>query len=324
MPEDRRKGKKERNTLENLSMAAAFLLVQENLFGHTAFVQQRTSGMRVADLTGSGRVQVVDSGLASDTFNKVLWNCGPDLRPLPHPGPRAVQPAASVAEAAACLRAARDYLEAAGRDFSNFPIWAGEAVSAPDSPLSLLEKAGYAAVETETAMILRAEDMPAALRTRPAHNGIDAGGIMTRTTDRAGGLRIVRATSPALLDAFADVLAANWNPPDETVRVFFRRAAPCLLVPESPMRLFVGLAGDVPVCCGELFLSHGGRVAGLHMIATRAAFRRRGFGLAMSAALVAAAGDAPLAVLLASDEGEPVYRRLGFTTCGTFAECAEA
>ena len=60
------------------------------------------------------------------------------------------------------------------------------------------------------------------------------------------------------------------------------------------------------------------------MIATRAAFRRRGFGLAMSAALVAAAGDAPLAVLLASDEGEPVYRRLGFTTCGTFAECAEA
>lgn len=297
----------------------AFLLVQENLFGHAAFVQQRTPGMRVADLAGAagaGRVQVVDSGLASDTFNKVLWNCGPDLRPVP----RTVLPAAAAAaEAADCLRAVRGYLETAGRDPSLFPIWAGEAASAPDSPLSLLDRAGCTAVETETAMILRAEDMPAAVRTRPAHNRGDS----DRITDRAGGLRIVRVTSPALLDAFAEVMAANWNPPDETIRIFFRRAAPCLLVPESPMRLFVGLAGDVPACCGELFLSHGGRVAGLHMIATRAAFRRQGFGLAMSAALVAA-GGASVAVLLASDEGEPVYRRLGFTTCGAFAECAEA
>lgn len=276
-------------------MSDVFSLVQENLFAHTAFVQQRTPGMRLVDLAGLGRAQAVDSGLDSDTFNKILWRCGPDLRAVT---------GASPAADTACLRAAQDYMNEAGRDF---PIWAGQALSGPDLPLTQLEKAGYAPFETETAMFLRAE--AAIARNSRGQN--------------AAGLRIVRANSPALLAAFADVMAANWNPPDETVRVFFRRAAPCLLAPESPMRLFVGFAGDMPVCCGELFLSHGGQVAGLHMIATRSAFRRRGFGLAMSAALVSAGGNAPLAVLLASAEGEPVYRRLGFAACGIFAECSE-
>lgn len=274
-------------------MRDAFTLVQENLFGHTAFVQRRTPGMRLVDLGGLGRAQVVDSGLDSDTFNKILWRCGPDLRAIAD---------ASAAADTACLRAARDYAGKAGR---GFPIWAGKALSGPESPLTLLEKAGYAPVETETAMILRAEAMHALARN--SHTDDDAP-------------RVVRADSPALLAAFADVMAANWNPPDEAVRVFFRLAAPRLLDPESPMRLFVGFAGEMPVSCGELFLSHGGQVAGLHMIATRADFRRRGFGLAMSTALVAAGGDASLAVLLASAEGEPVYRRLGFAPCGIFAE----
>lgn len=278
-------------------MTDAFTLVQENLFGHTAFVQQRTPGMRLVDLAGLGRAHVVDSGLDSDTFNKILWRCGPDLRAIAD---------SSAADDTACLRAAQAYAGRAGRDF---PIWAGEALSGPDSPLTLLKRAGYAPVETETAMVLRAEAMRAIARTSHGHS--------------AAGLRIVRAASPALLAAFADVMAANWNPPDETVRAFFRLAAPCLLDPESPMRLFVGFAGDLPVACGELFLSHGGQTAGLHMIATRAAFRRRGFALAMSAALIADGGGASLAVLLASAEGEPVYRRLGFAPCGIFAECAE-
>ena len=45
----------------------------ENLFGHVAFLQGRTPGMMLRDLGGA---LLVDSGLGSDTFNKVLWECG--------------------------------------------------------------------------------------------------------------------------------------------------------------------------------------------------------------------------------------------------------
>ena len=58
------------------------------------------------------------------------------------------------------------------------------------------------------------------------------------------------------------------------------------------------------------------------MISTREAFRRRCFGGAMTAALLRAgqAAGASLAVLQASSEGEPVYRRQGFEPCGLFVE----
>ena len=126
------------------------------------------------------------------------------------------------------------------------------------------------------------------------------------------------------LAAYAEVLAANWNPPDEDVKRFYKAAEQALFQAVAPMRLFVGFAGEVPAASGELFLSEKGNTAGLHMISTREAFRRRGFGGAMTAALLRAAqaAGASLAVLQASDEGEPVYRRQGFEPCGLFVEYA--
>ena len=102
----------------------------------------------------------------------------------------------------------------------------------------------------------------------------------------------------------------------------YKAAEQVLFQAVAPMRLFVGFAGEVPVVSGELFLSEKGNTAGLHMISTREAFRRRGFGGAMTAALLRAgqAAGASLAVLQASDEGEPVYRRQGFEPCGLFVE----
>ena len=51
---------------------------RENLFGHVPFLQRRMPGMLIRDLGGA---LLVDSGLGSDTFNKVLWECGGDGRP---------------------------------------------------------------------------------------------------------------------------------------------------------------------------------------------------------------------------------------------------
>ena len=117
-----------------------------------------------------------------------------------------------------------------------------------------------------------------------------------------------------------DWLAANWDPPSPTVVEFYRRTASRLLVPGGPARLLVGYAGGQPVCTAEILLHAG--TAGLYNISTLASAQRRGFGTAITAAALAEARarGAEHAVLTASEQGEPLYGRLGFEVFGTLTE----
>lgn len=254
--------------------------VEENLLGHVSYVQERLAGMSVRR---RGGVVVVDSGLASDTFNKVL--------------------AARFTEEEADRRIAEVLreVEETGRPFT---WWAGPC----SRPLDLeerLRRHGLEESERELGMTLD-------LAKAPADVPLPAG-----TTIR-------KVETPDDLAAFAGVLAGLADPPDESVRSFFERAGEVVLQPGCPMRFFVAEVEGVPAAVSELFL--GGGVAGVHMVATADAYRRRGLGMALTWRALDEGRRAGFEVgaLQASQEGQPVYEKLGFTACGVFVEYALA
>lgn len=285
-------------------MDTYFQAARANLFGHVSFLQARTPGMLVRDMGGA---VLVDSGLGSDTFNKVLW--GYDAR----------GEAAEPEQPEESLRAAGEWfagrrpaglLDLPGRPLPPaterpFTVWACAGNErALNRQRLFFEGRGYRVGERECGMFLPLSQREAQAPQMPE------------------GLRIVPVRTAGDLAAFSEVMAANWNPPDEDVKTFYKMTEHVLLQSVGAMRLFVGLAGDVPAASGELFVSERGNVAGLHMICTRELYRKKGFGRAMTETLLAAAKEAGagLAVLQASAEGEPVYRRAGFLPCGFFVE----
>lgn len=181
-----------------------------------------------------------------------------------------------------------------------FSWWVGPA-DEPGDLGAMLEAAGLAPSETEVAMAaslsrLRAADPP------------------------PGGLAIRRVATPTELSDYARVNAANWSPPDPYVVRFYDLAAPVLLSPGCPLRLYVGYVEGEAVAASELTVAGG--VAGLYGVATLAAHRRRGYGSAMTARPLADAREEGLgtAVLQASADGLGVYERIGFERFGGITE----
>ncbi len=128
--------------------------------------------------------------------------------------------------------------------------------------------------------------------------------------DLPPGHDIRRITDAAGLADHAQVLADGFGMPLEWATAFAIDA----LRAEPDVTFYVGYQDGEPVTCGLGVVT--GATIGVYNIATVEGARRRGLGAAMTRRVVAdgAAKGCDVAILQASEMGEPVYERLGFRT----------
>jgi GNAT superfamily N-acetyltransferase len=123
-------------------------------------------------------------------------------------------------------------------------------------------------------------------------------------------LEIRRVTDALGIDVHRGVVTAGFGS-DRAVAL--GTACPDLL-DRLECVVYVGYADGAPVASGLGWRS--GRTIGVYSITTIESARRRGYGAAMTARVMAdgAAAGCDVAALQASDMGRPIYERLGFRT----------
>lgn len=172
-------------------------------------------------------------------------------------------------------------------------------VSPYDKPQDLsnyLEKNNYINTENNTAMYFD-------LDTWNASSSIPA------------ELKIIQAKTEQELQDFALVLANE----DESFKQYFFGVA-SVLTDDDPIEYYVGYVNGKPVVRG--LSCYFAQVVGLHWLSTVPSERKKGYGKAMQEFRLKRAKELGyhIAVLQASSDGYPLYKKLGYKECGVFKE----
>ena len=119
-------------------------------------------------------------------------------------------------------------------------------------------------------------------------------------------LEVERVRTPETLEEFEEASFEGY----EGVGVYKPRCwhAPASL-DDPDMRYFIGRVGGQAVSVSIGVISDG--VVGIFGVATKPAYRRRGYGTVMTRVALRSAPNSP-AVLGPSEAGEPLYRKMGF------------
>lgn len=120
------------------------------------------------------------------------------------------------------------------------------------------------------------------------------------------GLRIVPVTDRAGLEDFVATLVEAYPMPEAKGTIFGDER-----VLSGPVKLFVGYLGDRPVATSGARLGQG--IVDVEWVSTLPACRGRGIGAAVTWAATLVEPGNP-AMLIASDEGRPVYAKMGYLT----------
>ena len=119
---------------------------------------------------------------------------------------------------------------------------------------------------------------------------------------------------------FAGLVATLSKPPSPDLLNLYTDANLAIVMPNSPMKLYVCYAGGKPVATAEAYYAHG--VVGFWNILADTTVAGKGYAPAM---LMAALRDAKrsgqtTAFLQAETASKPIYERLGFKAIGMFTD----
>ncbi len=175
--------------------------------------------------------------------------------------------------------------------------WWNSPSDQPDNLVKHLECAGYRNTENYKAVYFNLDD------------------LNTDSVDMHQELKIIRALDQQSLRDFAVVLA---NDPFSFEKYFAWLAD--VISEDDPIEYYVGYVNNVPVVRG--LVCYYANVAGLYWLSTVPVMRNRGYATAMQQYRLKLAKDRgyQIAVLQASEQGFPLYQRLGYKECGVFRE----
>ncbi len=127
-------------------------------------------------------------------------------------------------------------------------------------------------------------------------------------------LRIVAVEDDARMRDFEHVMAFGYPVPDlqaqDAPRPYDARTL------GGPFSFWVGYVEDEPMAISTAYVDE--RAVGIYLVATMPQWRGKGYGAALTAHAMQAAPDLPV-VLQASEDGFPVYQRLGFAVQGDYS-----
>ncbi|MSO99099.1 MAG: GNAT family N-acetyltransferase [Rhodospirillaceae bacterium] len=259
-------------------MTAAAKAMEANLWDHLVFLAK---GRKDAVVQDTPDLLLIDSGLPSDTFNKI--------------GRCALHPRYGAAR----MEAAINHFRKKG---SAVPFtWTLGPLSGRGALEDTLKGMGLAQTSETWGMILPLKDLKLA---GTAVDGLD----IKRISNKQG-----------VLD-FAGLVSAATKPPNPHIADFYTDASIAIVTPNAPMKLYVGYAGDKPVATAETYYAHG-VVGLSNIVADSSTAGKGYAPALLIAALRDAKRTGQTTAFVQVDAAsKPIYERIGFKPAGQFTD----